>query len=175
MGVWQRAVSTLTAMLGRGRFERQMADELRFHRNAYIEDLVRSGVTPRDAERRAAIECSGIEGLKEDLRAARGLHLIDELQQDVGYSLRQLRRGRGVAVIAVLAVGVGANLAVFSVIYAALLRPLPHPLPDRLVSISSRDLINGREHLTAPLDFFDIERRATSFERLGAYYPPGFT
>ena len=60
-------------------------------------------------------------------------------------------------------------------IHAALLRPLPHPDPDRLVAISSRNIESGREHQTAPLDFFDIERRAASFERVAAYYPPGFT
>ena len=74
-----------------------------------------------------------------------------------------------------LALGVGVNLAVFSVIYASIFRPLPHPEPDRLVSISSRQIESGREHLTAPLDFFDFERRTTSFARLAAYYPPGFT
>ena len=149
-----------------------MADELRFHKEAYIDDLVRRGVTRQEAERRAAVEWGTVEGLKEELRAARGLHLLDELQQDVRYSLRQLRRGRGFAVVAVLSLGVGANLAVFSVVYTALMRPLPHPNPDRLVSISSRELTSGRDHLTAPLDFFDFEQRATSFERLGATIRP---
>ena len=103
-------------------------------------------------KRRAAIEFAGAEALKEELRAARGLRLIDELLQDLRYSLRQLRRGRGFAVVVVLALGVGANLAVFSVVYAALIRPLPHPHPERLVSISSRDLTHDRDHLTSPLD-----------------------
>ena len=175
MSLLPRLRSVLRAVWTRDRFESGMTDELRFHRDAYIEDLIRGGMARREAERRAAIDCGGTAALKEDLRAARGLRFIDELQQDVRYSLRQLRRGRGVAVMLVLALGVGANLAVFSVVYTALIRPLPHPNPDRLVSISSRDLTNGRDHLTSPLDFFDFERRSTSFERLGAYYPPGFT
>jgi len=175
MALLYRLTSLLRAAWGRDRFEDGMADELRFHKEAYIDDLVRRGVTRQEAERRAAVEWGTVEGLKEELRAARGLHLLDELQQDVRYSLRQLRRGRGFAVVAVLSLGVGANLAVFSVVYTALMRPLPHPNPDRLVSISSRELTSGRDHLTAPLDFFDFEQRATSFERLGAYYPPGFT
>ncbi len=86
-----------------------------------------------------------------------------------------MRQARVPAVVAVLALGVGVNLAVFSVIYASIFRPLPHPEPDRLVSISSRHIESGREHLTAPLDFFDFERRTSSFARLAAYYPPGFT
>ena len=175
MGTLRRVVSMLRAALKRDRFEDGMADELRFHHETYIEDLVRGGMTRREAERRAAVECGNVEGLKEELRAARGLQLFDEVQQDIRYSLRQLRRGRGAAVAVVLALGVGANLAVFSVVYTALMRPLPHPNADRLVSISSRDLATGRDHLTAPLDFFDLESRTTSFDRLGAYYPPGFT
>ena len=102
--------------------------------------------------------------------------MFDELRQDTRYAMRRLRGARRcLAVVVVLALGVGVNLAVFGVIHAALLRPLPHPDPDRLVAISSRDIESGREHLTAPLDFFDIERRATSLSRVAAYYPPGFT
>ena len=144
MSVLQRAMSMLRAVFGRERFESRMTDELRFHKDAYVEDLVRGGIARPEAERRAAIECRGLEGLKEELRAARGLRLVDELRQDLRYSLRQLRRGRGVAVMVVLALGIGANLAVLSVVYAALLRPLPHPSPDLLVSISSRDLSRPR-------------------------------
>jgi putative ABC transport system permease protein len=162
-------------LLRRTRFEREMSEELRFHVEAFTDDLVRAGVPRREAERRARAELGGIEGLKEQLRQARGLRLLDELRQDTRYALRQLRRGRGLTVMAVLAIGVGLNLAVFSVIHATLLRPLPHPDPDRLVAISSLSLELGRDHLTSPLDFFDFEQRTTSFARLGAYYPPGFT
>src|SRR5688572_17498037 len=104
-----------------------------------------------------------------------GQRLFDELLQDTRYAMRRLRRARVPAVVVVLALGVGVNLAVFGVIHAALLRPLPHPDPDRLVAISSRHIESGREHLTAPLDFLDIERRTTSPSRVAAYYPPGFT
>ena len=89
--------------------------------------------------------------------------------------MRRLRRCARAAVAFVLALGVGVNIAVFGVVHATLLRPLPHRQADRLVSISSRNLDNGREHLMAPLDFFDFERRASSFARVAAYYPPGFT
>lgn len=167
--------SALGIAFTRGRFEDGMSDELRFHVDAYADDLVRSGVPRAEAQRRARIELGGTESLKEELRAARGQRLFDELVQDLRYALRRFRRSRGPAVVAVLALGVGVNLAVFSVIQAALLRPLPHPSPDRLVAISSRNIALGREHLTAPLDFFDFERRASSFERIAAYYPPGFT
>jgi putative ABC transport system permease protein len=167
--------SALGVAVTRQRFEDGMSDELRFHVDAYADDLIRSGVPRPEAERRARMELGGTESLKEDLRAARGQRWLDELFQDLRYAVRRFRRSRGPAVVAVLALGIGVNLAVFSVIQAALLRPLPHPSPDRLVAISSRSLTLGREHLTAPLDFFDFERRAASFEHVAAYYPPGFT
>ena len=86
-----------------------------------------------------------------------------------------LRSARGVAIVAVLALGVTVNLAVFALVYSVLLRPLPHPDAERLVAVSSRDVRLGRNHQMAPLDFFDFERQTSTFERLAAYYPPGFT
>jgi putative ABC transport system permease protein len=167
--------SALGIAATRRRFEDDMSDELRFHVEAYAEDLIRSGVPRREAERRARLELGSTEALKEELRAARGQRLFDELSQDIRYARRRFRRSRGPAVVAVLALGIGVNLAVFSVIHASLLRPLPHPEPDRLVAVSSRNIESGREHLTAPLDFFDFERRSSSFARMAGYYPPGFT
>ena len=167
--------SAVAVAFRRQRFEDDVSHELRFHIDAYADDLVLRGVPPAEAQRRARLEFGGVEAVKEELRAARGQRLLDELRQDIRYAVRRLPRARVPAIVAVLALGVGGNLAVFSVIHASLLRPLPHPDADRLVSISSRNLENGRDHLTAPLDFFDFERRASSFVRLAAYYPPGFT
>ena len=167
--------SALAVAFRRRRFEDGVAEELRFHIDAYTDDLVRSGVPLEDARRRARMELGSTEALKEEMRAARGQRLFDELRQDTRYAVRRLRHARVPAVVAVLALGIGVNLAVFSVIHASLLRPLPHPDPDRLVAIASRNLESGRDHLTAPLDFFDFERRASSFSRVAAYYPPGFT
>ena len=175
MGLLRSLRSTLAIAVRRQRFEEEAAEELRLHIEAYAEDLVQAGMSRADALRRARLEFGSPDALKEELRAARGQHLLDELLQDVRYAMRRLNRGRVPAVAAVLALGVGVNLAVFSVIQASLLRPLPHPHPDRLVSISSLNIESGREHLTAPLDFFDFEQRASSFARIAAYYPPGFT
>ena len=167
--------SAIGIALGRRRFEDGMSDELRFHLDAYADDLIKIGVPRAEAERRARLEFGSPEALKEELRAARGQRLFDELVQDIRYARRRFFRSRGPAIVGVLALGIGVNLAVFSIIQASLLRPLPHPEPDRLVSISSRDIESGREHLTSPEDFFDFERRASSFARMAAYYPPGFT
>jgi putative ABC transport system permease protein len=170
-----RLRSTLGVLLRRREFEDETSDELRFHLDAYATDLMRSGLSEEEARRRARLELGSTEALREELRSSRGLRLFDELRQDTRYALRRLRSSRLPAIVAVLAIGVSVNVAVFSIIHAALLRPLPHPGADRLVAIASRDLVSGREHLTGPLDFFDIEQRASSFARVAAYYPPGFT
>ena len=168
-------LSSLRTAFNRRRFEDGMSEEVRFHIEARAEDLARSGLPREQALRRARIEFGSPEAFKEQMREAHGLRLLDEASQDLRYARRRFFRSRGPAVVAVLALGVGVNLAVFAVIHAALLRPLPHPDPDRLVAIASLSLEHRREHLTAPADFFDFERRAASFERMAAYYPPGFT
>ena len=175
MGLFSWLRSTLAVVYRRRQFEDGLSEELRFHVEAYADDLVRAGVAPEEARRQARLALGSAEALKEELRAARGQQLFDELRQDTRYAMRRLGRARVPAVVVVLALGVGVNLAVFGVIHAALVRPLPHPEPDRLVAISSRHIESGREHQTAPLDFFDIERRAASLSRVAAYYPPGFT
>ena len=175
MGLLASLRSTLQVAFRRRNFEAQLSDELQFHVDAYAEDLVRAGASPEEARRLARLEFGSAESLKEELRAATGQRLFDEFRQDTRYALRRLRSARTPAIVAVLAIGVSANLAVFSIIQAALLRPLPHPEADRLVAIQSRDIKSGREHLTAPLDFFDIERRSASLARVAGYYPPGFT
>ena len=122
MGLLHSLRSTLAVALRRRRFEDGASEELRFHIDAYAEDLEKRGVSPADALRRARLELGGTEALKEELRAARGQRLLDELLQDLRYATRRLHRGRAPAVAAVLALGVGVNLAVFSVIHASLLQ-----------------------------------------------------
>jgi hypothetical protein len=98
-----------------------------------------------------------------------------QLTAPLRHGLRALGHARGAAIVAVLTLGTAVNVAVFAVVHAVLVRPLPHPDAERLVAIWSRDVNSGRDHQTAPLDFFDLERRSSSFERLAAYVPPGFT
>ncbi len=175
MRLLARCRSTLAVVLRRRAFEDHVSDELHFHLDARANDLMRAGLSEPEAWRQARLELGSTEALKEELRSSRGLRLLDELRQDTRYALRRLRSSRVPAIVAVLAIGVSVNVAVFSIIQAALLRPLPHPQADRLVAIGSRQIASGREHLTGPLDFFDFERRASSFTRIAAYYPPGFT
>ena len=137
MKLWSRLRSWLRANLWRSRTEREMDAELNFHLEARVEDLLHRGVPRAEALRRARLEFGGFEKAKEECREARGVPLLESIAQDLRFGLRTLRQSPGFSLIAILtiALGVGATTAIFSVVDATLLHPLPYPQPDQLVRI----------------------------------------
>src|SRR5580704_18981536 len=133
--MWNHLRSWVRAMLRRSGMEQEMDAELRFHIDAYAEDLVRAGVPRDEALRRARIEFGGLERAKEECRDATGANFFDSLVQDIRFALRMFRTSPGFAVAAVLtiALGVGANAAIYGLVDSAFLRGLPFREPDRLV------------------------------------------
>src|SRR5580704_5684059 len=131
MRLWRRICSWIGAMLWRSRMESEMDAELRFHIGACAEDLIRSGVPHSEAMRRARIEFGGIALMKEECRDARGVNLVESLIQDLRFGLRTLGRNPGFTVVAVLtlALGIGANAAIFGLVDSAFLRGLPFHEP----------------------------------------------
>jgi predicted permease len=112
-------------------------DELRFHIDMAVESYLRQGLAPEEARRRAFVEFGGVQQIRERYRDRKGLPMLENTLQDLRYGFRALNANRTFTLMAVLslALGIGANTAIFSLMYALLLRPLPVPNPGELVQV----------------------------------------
>jgi putative ABC transport system permease protein len=163
MTFWSRIRSWSGTLLRRSRMERDMDQELRFHIETFAADLVRNGVPPQEALRRARIEFGGIERVKEEGREARGVSFLDELFQDLRYGQRVLRKSPGFALVAILtlALGIGATTAIFSVVNAVLLRPLAMEDPSRVVLLQEQWKGSGVDVSVG--NFNDVKQQSSSY------------
>jgi putative ABC transport system permease protein len=158
--------------------ERDLAEEMHQHLEEKIQELVGRGVAQKEASAQARREFGNVALLQEQSRDVWRSALSGDLLSDVRYACRFLRRSKmfAAASIVTIAVAVGANAAVFSIVNAILLRPLPIPESDRLVSVQSRD-IRGTPHPTSLSypTFFDFRRANRVFENIVCYRDAAFT
>ncbi len=169
--MFKRWLSLFRVLTRRRDFEDGMS-ELRFHVEQYVDELVRSGLSPEKAARLARMEFGSLDSVKEDCREQRGLHLFDEFRRELNYAARLLRKTPGFTATALLtlAVCLGANLTVFAVIDSVLLRPLPFPAPDRLVTIFNTYPKAGVERDGSSLtNYYERRGHISAFTSLSIY------
>ena len=157
------------------RRERELAAELESHLQLHIEDKLRSGMTPQEARRQALLKLGGLDQTKGAYRDRQSLPFIETLLRDFRHGLRVLRKSPGFTFVVVftLALGIGANTAIFSVLESQLWRPLPFPDSERLVDAHVILRANSRQWDVLPSSIYRAwHEQSHSFVNLGAYdYP----
>src|SRR5262252_167355 len=186
MTVLSRALSDirhrLRALFSRASVERELDDELRAHLEHEVEKYEKQGIPHDEALRRARLEFGGVEQAKEACRDERGIAGLESIQRDLRYALRSLtkRPAFALTVIATLALGIGANTAIFTLVDALLLRPLPVRHPEQLAIASDPAAVSSNGVGSPPVTDFvsyqlysDVRARNTVFTDMYANGAPG--
>ncbi len=162
----------LRSLFRRVRVEEELDEELQFHLECRIARDVARGVGPADARRAAILKLDGLEQCKEECRDRRNVNMIENVIQDVRCGWRGLWKSPGFTIVAVLtlALGIGANSAIFSVINALLLRPLPYPRSNQLALLFEKDVVEGGgpNNVVSYAVFATWERKSHSFSAMAA-------
>lgn len=161
----------LSALVRRGEMDSDMDDEVRFHLAMETEKNLRSGLSPREARRRALVAFGGVERFKEQTREARGVKPLEDLAADFRFTLRTLGKSPGFTAVALLslALGIGANTAIFGMVNALLIRDLPFEAPEELVNLY-RDRAQGSFDPMSYPDYLAVEEGTREiFRELGGY------
>jgi predicted permease len=163
----------LGALLRRQRVEHELDAELHFHLEMEIEKNLRAGLAPEEARRAALRAFGGVDRVKEQVRDAWGLRVVDTLRQDVRTGLRSLRRNPLFALVVMLtmAMGIGANAAIFSVVNGVILRPLPYDGGDRLVVLRQQQPRAGVDDMGFSYkEIVDVRRESRALAGLVEYH-----
>jgi len=140
MKLTRTVLSRIASLFRRNKLDADLDDELRAHLELAIEENMSSGMTRKQARTAALRRFGGVTQIKEQYRNQRGIPMLEQVMQDIRFGFRQLRKSPGFAITAILtlALGVGANTAIFTLIDSILLRPLPFPQQDGLRPIRAR-------------------------------------
>jgi len=169
----RQSLLRMAAFIRRRPLDQDLNDEMAVHLEMAIEENLKRGLNPEDARRQALIRFGNVGQAREYHRAARGLPGMDVLMQDLSYALRTLRREISFTLVAVLilGLGIGANVAVFSVVNTLLLRPLPFPNSKQLVRIHQEAPKGGESSMTYSVDATQaFQNRTRAFDEVTGYF-----
>src|SRR5215475_3269731 len=150
--------------------DRDLDAELRFHLDQQIAELVSTGLSQEEARRRAMLEFGGVQQTKESVRDTKWFAHFESFLQDIRFGLRMLAKSWGLTLVVTitLALGIGVNTAIFSVLNGWLLRRLPVPMPDEIVVLTSQQKARTDSQFSYPA-FEDLRSQANSFSDLFGY------
>jgi putative ABC transport system permease protein len=160
-------------IFSRKRVERELNEEIQSYVELMAAEKQRCGIAPEEAARQARRDLEGLEHVKERVRDVRIGVSMDTLLQDLRYAFRTLAKNRAFSIVAILtlALGIGANTTIFTVVNGVLLKPLPYHEPDRLFMLWERHLLNGTLGTVAPANFYDWREQSHSFDKMAAIDP----
>ncbi len=171
---WRVTANRIRGLFAKWSNEKELDSELRAHLELLTEENMRKGMTPEEARHAARREFGGLEQTKELYREQRGLLFLQTLLQDLRFAFRMLRKNPGFTAVAVLtlALGIGVNTAMFSVMQGVVLAPLQYVNPDRLVMVWENNPRFPQTWVSYP-NFRDWQRSARSFQQLAAFREQG--
>jgi predicted permease len=170
---FREAFNRIRAMFRDDQLDHEVKEEIGSHLEMAVEENLRRGMSAGEARRQALVEFGGVQQAIEQHRESRTLPWVDVLKQDLRFTFRTLRRDSGFTAVAILilALGIGANIAVFSVVNTILLRPLPFQDPQRLVRIVEKDPKAGESSKTYTADATqDFQHQNRSFQSVSGYF-----
>lgn len=167
-----RLVTRLLNFTFRHRNDERLREEIECHIEALTEDYICSGMSPEEAHRQAKLKFGSIETIREDYHSEKGLPFLETLLLDIRYALRVLRKSPSFTIVAFITLmfGIGANIIVFGVLNAIVLRPLAVKNPENLYQIRPKTRVSGRLLTTSYPAFEDIRQRNTTFSDIAGFY-----
>jgi putative ABC transport system permease protein len=169
MSVWRQLTHGLRVLIHREDSDQAVIDEAQDFIDRRTEELITRGLPPEEARRAARLECGNVSRMRDEVRSHGWENSVETLLADLRYAVRSLPANPGFTAIAIitLALGIGANAAIFSLVDAVLLRPLPYPQPEKLVTVSEKNPFAIR-NTTSTLNFLDWKEQNRCFQFLSA-------